>query len=54
MSASYFTLQNDPAYWVEPNSFIPDRWLGDARFAGEAKSTFMPFSIGPRTCLGMK
>ncbi|OCK74119.1 cytochrome P450 [Lepidopterella palustris CBS 459.81] len=38
--------------FVDPTSFIPERWLGDPRFASEEKSAFQPFSFGPRNCIG--
>ncbi|EKG16038.1 Cytochrome P450 [Macrophomina phaseolina MS6] len=47
-----------PAYrskrnFTEPNSFIPERWLGeDARFDSDNFDVFMPFSNGPRNCIG--
>ncbi|KAJ5759295.1 hypothetical protein N7520_006451 [Penicillium odoratum] len=37
-----------------PQSFIPERWLGDPRFANDDLKIITPFSIGPRNCIGMK
>jgi hypothetical protein len=37
-----------------PNSFIPERWLGDKRFVNDNKQSFQPFSYGPRNCIGKK
>lgn len=34
--------------------FIPERWLDDPRFAGDAKRALQPFSVGPRNCIGKK
>ncbi|KFY23056.1 hypothetical protein V493_06128, partial [Pseudogymnoascus sp. VKM F-4281 (FW-2241)] len=36
----------------EPNSFIPERFLDDPRFASDNKHALQPFSVGPRNCLG--
>ncbi|KAJ5646711.1 hypothetical protein N7490_003083 [Penicillium lividum] len=36
-----------------PQSFIPERWLGDPRFANDDFKIITPFSIGPRNCVGM-
>ncbi|OCK76204.1 benzoate 4-monooxygenase cytochrome P450 [Lepidopterella palustris CBS 459.81] len=36
----------------DPGSFIPERWLGDPRFANDNRSSFQPFSYGPRNCIG--
>ncbi|KAK8242211.1 isotrichodermin C-15 hydroxylase [Phyllosticta capitalensis] len=48
-----------PAYhssrnFAEPNSFVPERWLDDApeKFKNDKKSVLMPFSNGPRNCIG--
>ncbi|KAL6855679.1 cytochrome P450 [Trichoderma novae-zelandiae] len=35
-----------------PDSFIPERWLGDARFSSDPKDVVQPFSYGPRNCIG--
>lgn len=36
----------------EPEKFIPERWLGDARFANDKLQASQPFSTGPRGCIG--
>lgn len=38
----------------EPESFVPERWLGDARFESDDRAAFQPFSFGPRNCIGKK
>jgi cytochrome P450 len=38
--------------WVNGESFVPERWLGDERYARDEKGAWEPFSIGPRGCLG--
>lgn len=38
--------------FAEPDSFRPERWLGDERFASDKKDAFQPFSTGARNCLG--
>ncbi|KAK8084786.1 hypothetical protein PG997_006057 [Apiospora hydei] len=40
--------------FVDPESFIPDRWLGDPRFEKDDKAACQPFSYGPRNCIGKK
>ncbi|ETS75484.1 hypothetical protein PFICI_12428 [Pestalotiopsis fici W106-1] len=52
-----FDIWQWPMYHNEKNftsveSFIPERWLGDARFAKDHADAFQPFSVGPRSCLG--
>jgi len=48
--AAYHSTRN----FAEPDSFIPERWLGDERFADDERAGFQPFSFGPRNCLGKK
>lgn len=35
----------------DPDSFIPERWLGDG-YDGDNKKGTQPFSLGPRGCIG--
>ncbi|KAG4425575.1 hypothetical protein IFR04_001272 [Cadophora malorum] len=37
-----------------PNSFIPERFLGDERFVNDKRHAMNPFSLGPRSCIGKK
>ncbi|GAB7362522.1 hypothetical protein MBLNU230_g2841t1 [Neophaeotheca triangularis] len=36
----------------DPEAFVPERWLGDARYADDKRSSAKAFSFGPRACLG--
>jgi cytochrome P450 len=53
-------IHTSPLYWVEPNVFYPERFLppSDPRydhcFDQDVKASFMPFSAGPRNCIGAK
>lgn len=38
----------------EADSFIPERWLGDERFADDKQTAMQAFSFGPRNCIGKK
>ncbi|KAJ7340865.1 cytochrome P450 [Mycena albidolilacea] len=42
-------LHYNPRYWSDPSSFKPERFLGDW-----PKEAFLPFSAGPRACLGRR
>ncbi|KAF8804431.1 cytochrome P450 [Phlegmacium glaucopus] len=42
-------LHYNPRYWKDPHSFKPERFLEDW-----PKDAFLPFSSGPRACLGRK
>ena len=47
-----YTTQRDPAFFTNPDTFEPQRWLSDKELSTEAKEMFMPFSKGTRACLG--
>ncbi|KAK1995931.1 cytochrome P450 monooxygenase [Colletotrichum falcatum] len=64
MIAGYFIPQNtmvdinmwavhhDPNSFTLPDSFVPERWLGDERFKNDRLDAVEPFSAGPRNCIG--
>jgi cytochrome P450 len=41
-----------PQNFKDPNSFIPERWLDDEKYADDIKEACQPFSYGPRNCVG--
>lgn len=46
-----------PAYrstrhFKNPDTFAPERFLGDDVYANDTRSVFQPFSVGPRNCIG--
>lgn len=46
-------LQRHPAYWKEPDAFIPERWLvGPDDPLYPIKGAWRPFEFGPRNCVG--
>ncbi|MFD6199737.1 cytochrome P450 [Mycobacteriaceae bacterium NPDC060252] len=45
-----YALQRDPRFWKEPDTFNPDRFLTDKI----NRNAFLPFSIGPRKCMGTR
>ncbi|KAK5120239.1 hypothetical protein LTR85_006445 [Meristemomyces frigidus] len=36
----------------DPDVFVPERWMGDPKYANDKRSACQPFSFGPRNCLG--
>lgn len=46
-----FAIQRDPQYWPNPEKFDPERFHEDNR-GGIFSSSFLPFGIGPRNCIG--
>ncbi|KAI1377472.1 cytochrome P450 [Hypoxylon crocopeplum] len=48
-----YAASRSPQNWTKPDSFIPERWLGeDPQFSGDKRETSQPFSFGPRNCIG--
>ncbi|PLB53530.1 cytochrome P450 [Aspergillus steynii IBT 23096] len=52
VSVSQMAAYHSPANFTEPESFIPERFLGDPRFENDSKTVLQPFSFGPRNCIG--
>lgn len=52
VSTDPWTAQHSARYWHQPDTFMPERWLGDG-FAADNKRAFNPFSLGPRGCFGI-
>lgn len=46
-----YALHHNPRYWEEPERFWPDRF-DEARSQGRHRFAFIPFSAGPRKCIG--
>lgn len=47
-----YCLYHRDSIFLQPQSFIPERWLGEEKFQADHKEAFQPFSYGPRNCLG--
>ncbi|ROW09338.1 hypothetical protein VPNG_05788 [Cytospora leucostoma] len=48
-------IHHDARYWVEPEKFLPERWLvgpDDPLYPGRTKGAWRPFEHGPRNCIG--
>ncbi|KAM0562878.1 hypothetical protein ACHAPJ_001718 [Fusarium lateritium] len=60
VSTAAYCLHHNPEFYPEPSKFRPERWIVDekdesgvsAESVSLAQSTFMPFSAGPRGCVG--
>jgi cytochrome P450 len=48
---SPFVTQHLPEFWPDPERFDPDRFAPE-RSAGRHPGSYLPFGIGPRTCIG--
>lgn len=49
-----FQIQRDPAVFPDSDTFDPDRFWKQPGTLTTEKKVFMPFSLGPRSCIGSK
>mmetsp|Transcript_23792 Transcript_23792/g.52006 ORF Transcript_23792/g.52006 Transcript_23792/m.52006 type:complete len:241 (-) Transcript_23792:382-1104(-) len=48
-----YAIQRDPDVWgPDANEFVPERFMGDQGRRLVASHSFLPFSRGPRDCIG--
>ncbi|WP_329211804.1 cytochrome P450 [Streptomyces sp. NBC_01708] len=45
-------LHRDPAFFPDPLTFDPDRWLDDAQAEAFTPGAFLPFGAGKHKCIG--
>ena len=48
---SPYVFHHNPKYFPDPNRFDPERFSPEAK-AARPRFTFIPFSAGPRNCIG--
>jgi len=48
-----YSIHMDPDYWEEPTKFDPDRFM-PGRKEKIVPGSYLPFSMGPRHCIGMR
>jgi cytochrome P450 len=56
VSVHQWSVLRDPINFCNPSEFIPERWLKNELDGqrGDRLETSLPFSYGPRGCLGKK
>lgn len=51
VGVSFYELHRNPAYWENPDTFMPERFIGDAK--KKTAGIYYPFGAGPRMCIGL-
>lgn len=49
---SPLVLHRHPEYWDEPDAFHPERWADVEAQKKKPRFAYIPFSAGPRQCIG--
>lgn len=52
VSVSHFPAYHSEKNFRDPEEFVPERWMGDPKYADDKRSSHQPFSFGSRNCLG--
>ena len=48
-------MHREPIYWLQPDSFVPERWLvAEDDALHPVKGAWRPFEFGPRNCIGQE
>jgi cytochrome P450 len=47
-----YVTQRHPRWWIDPDRFWPERFL-PRNSAGRPRGSYLPFGVGPRTCVGL-
>jgi len=47
-----YSMNHDPEIWGDPDIFRPERFSNE-KLTKEQRASFIPFSTGPRFCIGM-
>lgn len=51
VTSTAYTIHRNSSIFPDPDKFDPRRWLEET---AEMRAAFVPFSMGPRNCPGMK
>ena len=54
VSVHQYATAHSPENFVDPNKFLPERWIDPKYKETDRKDASQPFSVGPRVCIGRK
>jgi cytochrome P450 len=54
VSVTMWAATHSERNFKDPYRYDPERWLGDAKYAGDKHGASQPFSLGSRGCIGRK
>ncbi|KAJ8116625.1 hypothetical protein OPT61_g1991 [Boeremia exigua] len=52
VSVHHYSTYHSATNFRDPDEFVPERWLGDVRYADDVQEAHQPFGWGHRNCLG--
>lgn len=52
VSVHHYSTYHSESNFKNPDTFAPERWLGDPIYASDNQEAHQPFAWGPRNCLG--
>lgn len=52
-SVPAYTIHHLESVWGDPFTYRPERWLDNEEEAKQLEKSFVPFSVGPRSCVGV-
>lgn len=54
MGIHQWAMYRNPAYFVNPEDYVPERWSGEGQYKDDCLTAVQAFSYGPRNCIGRK
>lgn len=51
---SLYAMGHNEKFYTDPETFNPERFLGERSMEKQNSFTYIPFSAGPRNCIGQK